>query len=32
MKEELKLLKDYLKKNKLTYSEFNDHIGNYIVY
>lgn len=31
MKEELELLNDYLKKNELTYSEFNDLIGNYFV-
>ncbi len=31
MKEELKLLNDYLKKKELTYSEFNDLIGNYFV-
>ncbi len=31
MKEELKLLNDYLKKKDLTYSEFNELIGNYFV-
>lgn len=31
MKEELKLLNDYLKKKELTYTEFNDLIGNYFV-
>lgn len=31
MKEELELLNDYLKKKELTYSEFNDLIGNYFV-
>ena len=31
MKEELELLNDYLRKKELTYSEFNDLIGNYFV-
>ena len=31
MKEELELLNDYLRKKELTYSEFNDFIGNYFV-
>ena len=31
MKEELKLLNDYLKKKELSYTEFNDLIGNYFV-
>lgn len=31
MKEELKLLNEYLNKKELTYSEFNELIGNYFV-
>ena len=31
MKEKLELLSDYLRKKELTYSEFNDFIGNYFV-
>ena len=31
MKEELRLLNEYLKKKDLTYSEFNELIGNYFV-
>lgn len=31
MKEELRLLNEYLKKKELTYSEFNELIGNYFV-
>ena len=31
MKEESELLNAYLKKRELTYSEFNDLIGNYFV-
>ena len=31
MKEKLELLSDYLRKKELTYSEFNDLIGNYFV-
>jgi len=31
MKEKLILLNDYIKKKELTYTEFNDFIGNYFV-